>query len=218
MTSDFNIVTETLTSLGVGSKLSIAFSDLPEPIPCFMTGMKIGQYIIISIPDFLSKIRSKLFKENKVIIRYLYKGQVIAFASELIDYITLPDHLIFIKYPVKLMQKNIRETKRIECLIPATTTLSEMEFHLVITDISLKGCGLKLHIGNDPDKVDIKINQKLIVKSMYLSGKSEIEFSGIVKNYKKNNDKVFIGIQFRELPSDIQDYIQSYNALMENFS
>ena len=107
MQSEINIVTETLISLGVGSKLSIAFTDMPDPIASFLIGIKLNSYIIISIPDGLAQIRSKLFKENKIIIRYLYKGQIIAFASEIIDYITMPDHLIFINYPTKLTQKNI---------------------------------------------------------------------------------------------------------------
>ena len=218
MPAEINIVTETLTSLGVGSKLSIAFNDTPEPIASFLIGLKINNYIIITIPDGLTRIRAKLFKENKIIIRYLYKGQIIAFASEIIDYITMPDHLIFINYPNKLTQKNIRETKRVECLIPAKTVLGGIEFNLVVTDISIKGCGLKVDVSGKPENIDIKKNQKLKIRSIYLSGKGEVEFSGIVKNHKHREDKLFVGLQFKDLNQDVQNYIKSYNELISNFS
>ncbi|MBU0991279.1 MAG: flagellar brake protein [Proteobacteria bacterium] len=216
-TSDFDMIKETLSKLGIGTSLSIGFSDVSANITSVLVGMEFGEYIIITPPEPLSSIRTKLFQGNKIVIRFLYKGQVIAFPSEIIDYITGPKNLVFVSYPRKMIQQNIRSAKRIECLIPAITFINAREVKMVITDISPKGCGLVINLADDHDLPEIKINSEIKIKSEYLLGSNELDLKGIVKNARKKQGKLFVGLQFSELHQQVRKNIDSYNLFLENF-
>lgn len=216
-TSNFDMIKDTLSKLGIGTSLSVGFSDVSVNITSSLVGMEFGEYIITTPPEPLASIRTKLFQGNKIVIRFLYKGQVIAFPSEIIDYITGPKHLVFVKYPKKMIQQNIRSAKRIECMIPAITFINKREVKMVITDISPKGCGLVIHVADENEIPSIKINSEINIKSEYLLGTGELDLKGVVKNSRRKQGKLFIGLQFSDLHQKVRKNIDSYNLFLENF-
>jgi c-di-GMP-binding flagellar brake protein YcgR len=218
ITADFDIIKETLSKLGIGTSLSIGFNDLSQAITSSLVGMEFGKYIIITPPDPISTTRTRLFQENKIVIRFLYKGQVMAFPSEILDYMTTPQHLVFVKYPRKIIHQNIRTAKRIECMIPAITFINDKEVKLVITDISQKGCGLLINLTGDDDISEVTVNMELILKSDYLLGSNDLDLRGVVKNARKKQGKLLVGLQFAELHHKVKKNIDDYNLFLENFA
>lgn len=216
-TSNFDIIKETLSKLGIGTSLSIGFNDLPQTITSLLVGMEYGKYILITPPEPIATTRTRLYQENKIVIRFLYKGQVMAFPSEILDYVTTPQHLVFVKYPKKIIHQNIRAAKRIECLIPAVTYINEKEVKLVITDISQNGCGLVINLADDDELKDISVNTEMTIKSDYLLGSSDLDLKGIVKNARKKQNKLFVGLQFSDLHYKVKKNIDAYNLFLENF-
>ena len=217
-TSNVDIIRETLSKLGIGTPLNIGFNDVSQSVSSILIGMEFGKYIVITPPEPLNAIRTKLFQGNKIVIRYLYKGQVVAFPSAINDYITTPEHMVFVNYPKKLIQQNIRSAKRVDCLIPAVMNIEEREVKLVITDISQKGCGIMINLEDEENLPELSLNSPIILKSEYLLGNSDLDLAGMVRNARKKKGKLYVGIQFSDLHEKAKHHIDSYNNFLKNYT
>jgi len=204
----------------IGTNMQIQKKGKTERFQSTLIGMKPGKFLIIEVP--ISITAQTDFQEgNILIVRYIHEGNVFGFNSQLLNTmssneivnVSMPSRLFFIKYPKKIANCSIRQTKRVYCSLPSTiVTKTGQKYKGSISDISSKGC-LIMAKGNiqvlTPD-TDISIyllfpgiNDKFII-------------AGTIKNVNKiDDDKLKIGVRFLEINPEVQKQLNNYLSIID---
>jgi len=90
-----------------------------------LVGYELGSYIILKHPDpqHMSSYQDVFSKGNVVIARYILegdKGQCFAFASTIVCVTNVPKKFIFLSYPQKIENRELRSHQRVATYFPAS--------------------------------------------------------------------------------------------------
>ncbi|QDE33079.1 flagellar brake protein [Shewanella polaris] len=171
-----------------------------------LVGYELGQYIILKhpAPQKMSNYSDVLVEGNGVVVRYLLEGQqgeCYAFRSTIKNITKIPEKFIFLRYPDKIENRQLRTHQRFITHLPASIVTREdqndkkvAQLKGIISDISAKGCGFVFKT----DNAQIKVNPKDIFIIMRSPNDKEILIPAKVCNSRFENGKVNVGIQFEE--------------------
>lgn len=175
-------------------------------IKATLVGYDLGQYIILKhpAPQHMSNYSDVLVEGNGVVVRYLLEGQqgeCYAFRTIIKSITKIPEKFIFLRYPNKIENRQLRTHQRFVTHLPAAIVTKEdhndkkaAQLKGIISDISAKGCGFVFKT----DNAHIKVNQKDIFIIMHSPNDKEISIPAKVCNSRYDNGKVSVGIQFLE--------------------
>ena len=181
-------------------------------------GSKVGKYVIIENPIVNG---SPLLCINDVgIVRYLDKGTVYGFESNVISVLTMPGCLAFLKFPPSVEEKSLRKNIRVRTILGAKISLySPREIASgqtkvrdgVIVNISETGCLLsyseEFHQGAEL-KLDIDFPQ---------IGRITIP-KCIVRRIEKNKANYLYGMEFANLELSKRDAIADFVSFCQSYS
>jgi len=171
-----------------------------------LVGYDLGKYLILKYPSGnLTEYSDVLTVGNVAIIRYIVegkKGECIAFASTIRAVSAIGDKLIFLDYPKRIENRQLRSSQRSSTHIPAkiemlTSDDSKTGASLtgVIIDISTKGCQFAFKT----DKRDMQVKKSAIAVSIRSTISDQpIELTAIVRNSHYDHGHINVGIQFSE--------------------
>lgn len=113
----------------IGSKAQLA-SEL--------IGIEDGRYLMIKMPPIYSMVDASglLYKGNTIFVRYLHNDTVFGFQSQISNFI-IKAELIFIYYPNKIENYDLRGHKRIDCFCGSGVKLLSMRCRSVIKEMYL---------------------------------------------------------------------------------
>lgn len=205
-------------NLTVGMELNVTISGVSMGMKSELVGISENEYFIIKPPNPLSVSKNKLYAGNGIVIRYLDSGTVNAFQSRVIDFISKPVNLVFIEYPREFVQRNIRNYKRLECMIPVTTVINGLDHDGVIVDINQNGCRCVITLLDGEKRFFIKKDKVVKLWTKFLGTEEEAEISGLVKNTEKRGTKITLGLQFLDLSRELKGAIMRYTALMDGIT
>ena len=125
---------------------------VPLRLKLALVGYELGKYILLKYPRVTntSEYKDVLVEGNIIIVRYLMegnKGECFAFRSAIKYISTYPEKILFLEYPNKIENRQLRTQQRTSIHIPAVIMIEEdennkeMKISGTICDISLKGCG-----------------------------------------------------------------------------
>lgn len=105
----------------LGTRLQVEIGGVDIKLESYCVGLIPDDAIIIKYPQTgnLGSISHKLFKGNKVTLRYIYGGSVFAFQSEVLGVTSEPFRLVFIAYPALIARHRLRKNSRVQCYLPA---------------------------------------------------------------------------------------------------
>ena len=115
----------------------------------FFRGCKEYEYIILDYPCKTDGIPLFLEEYMKCIVRFLFQGKVYAFESEIRKTVKYPYPFVFISYPEKMDNINLRSSERYAIRLPAFYNQQALEDTLeknpagLLLDLSEKGCLLE---------------------------------------------------------------------------
>lgn len=169
-----------------------------------LIGMKVGAYLIVDVSDAESDL-SALPKKERVQVRYVNQN-VFHFSSHVLMTLDKPDNLIFLQYPDKVENRNIRSHSRVDCFIQIRVKSIGRLDSAVITNISATGCLCRM--GHYPSWHDVN-GQKIEIQFPY--GDNEFfKVPGEVIGTHIQGTQIKLGIQFMK----IDDYTQSVLATL----
>jgi c-di-GMP-binding flagellar brake protein YcgR len=221
----------TKIDLDVGSQLTIDLKSRLNKIKASYVGMAHGEYLIIKIDTLHApqNIHSSLHKGYPLTIRYLSKGKVYGFHTAILHVIFNPDKLIFIDYPNKIEEQNIRSQKRVTCSFNSKVSFEDIEFKGIIVDISKNGCKFTTIadeksdnelIGKNLNDFAIKcsLTPEKIKLGMKLPGsKNEISITCKQRNLSKDTNYATLGLEFTSMSEEdsiiLYDYLLDMSAL-----
>lgn len=214
--------------LPVGSQLQITLDGVAVTLNSLSIGFYPGRYIILNHPynASLGQITHKLFKGNKITIRYLNSGNIFAFQSTIIGVTSEPFRLLFITYPTQIVRHNLRKDRRVECYLPAELlgrnkkeedVISDLAYNGIITDISISGCSFDiLNIPSIQTMPYVRINGLITLRTQLPGIERTIDLFGEIRRMRQDSNKINIGILFH-VSGDVKKIIAEYVFAAEKF-
>ncbi|MEI6895620.1 MAG: PilZ domain-containing protein [Colwellia sp.] len=192
-----------LIELQPGENIDLQINHpLPVRLRLALVGYEIGKYIILQYPNVKrsSEYSDVLVEGNVVIARYLMegnKGECFAFRSAIRHTTQYPEKLIFIEYPKKIENRQLRQQQRNSTHLPAIIILEDLtnkitQINGFISDISAKGCGFTFTTSS----ADINTNKRDIFVCLQSPTDGEVKIPARICNSRNVKDVSNVGIQF----------------------
>ena len=146
----------------------------------------------------------------------MHKGTVFGFKSRIKHFITTPVKLIFIEYPKKIENQNLRAHKRIDCYLPANAKIADNTTEGIVTDLSKEGClftAKRMNIKKSADQ--LQIDNEIGVDFQLPGVEEKITIPGKQKSIKKDKDNVDIGILFSDMATEVQEKLYDFLSIGE---
>ncbi len=199
--------------MDVGTKLEIQFKGGGTQLTSELTGVEDDKYLMIKWPTVDPKVDAAnlICKGNTVFVKYLHEGIEFSFQSHILEVISNPAKLIFIKYPENTEVNVLREHRRIDCYLPASVRIADNKIKGAITNISRIGV---LFVAEMP-AYDNTINQletgNEIGLTFQLPGvQRELSMIAKLRNITKDKDKVRIGIEYGKMDVEVQTKLYDF--------
>jgi len=205
--SDLNVTEKPqLFELQPGKHMDLQMSHpVPLRLKLMLVGYEVGKYIILKYPKVSRNAEYKdvLAEGNVIIVRYLLegnKGECFAFRSTIKNVSTYPEKLIFLEYPKKIENRQLRTQQRTSIHLPAVIMIEEDEntkevkINGAISDISLKGCGFSFQTKS----AHTNVNKRNVFVCLQSPTGLDIKILSRVCNSRNERGVVNVGIQFIE--------------------
>ncbi len=199
--------------MDIGITFRIEFECAEESISCVLIGIENGKYLIIKTPPLhtLGNASQLLLEENEIYVKYVYKGTIYGFQSNIIDHIYEPFKLLFIEYPEKIECYDFRGNKRVECYLPAFIRIENNRIEGSITDIGKAGCLFDLKTTEYEDSRDLLESNEEINIGFQLPGlKEALNVTAKQRSIKREKNKVRIGIEFVYMESEYKTKLADF--------
>jgi c-di-GMP-binding flagellar brake protein YcgR len=212
--------------LPVGIPLQIEIEGVSFRMKSVSVGWLPDTCLIIKRPSTPMSITRMLFKGNKVTVRYIDAGSAFGFESELIAVADEPLGILYISYPVHIVRKSLRSSRRIECHLPAQVFRREPETgeetplgEGVIVDISRMGCGFTVPgESHDEALAGVRIGDTVVLGFPLPGTENDIALGGKVRRIERDLERTTAGIQFLEIEENLKEKIMSYISALEKFN
>ncbi|MCX5807642.1 MAG: flagellar brake protein [Proteobacteria bacterium] len=214
-----NIGSVNQKDLGVewGMPLMISFQGFNESHKGILVGMDRGHYLICSVAQMRS-IWIKVHKESHVVVRYLHKGVVYGFKSNMISLIEEPIPLMLLSYPEEIETVALRKHDRINCLIPATVQVDGQSYKGAILDMSLGGCSFVYTTSPESESSQVQKGVDAVLSIQIPGSQSERTVELGIVNVRREGHKITMGSQFKNLDTTTGNTIESYIQTMAALS
>lgn len=193
--------------MDVGTKLEIQFKGGGTQLTSELTGVEDDKYLMIKWPTVDPKVDASnlIRKGNTVFVKYLHEGVEFSFQSHILEVISNPAKLIFIKYPENTEVNVLREHRRIDCYLPASVRIADNKIKGAIANISKIGVLFVAEIPADDNTINQLETSNEIGLTFQLPGvQRELTMTAKLRNITKDKDKVRIGIVYGKMDVEIQ--------------
>ena len=204
--------------MNIGTIFRLQIKGVKKRLSSELIGIEDGKYLIVRMPPLhtMENVSTLLIKGNEIAVKYMYKGSIVGFKSQIIDLIYNPFKLVFIEYPEKIESYDFRGHKRVECFLPANIKIAEHKIEGCITDISKAGCLFDIEAPELEDSINmLELNNEICV-GFHLPGvEQELSVTAKQRSIKKDNNSASIGIEFVNMDSEVQAKLFGFLAIAE---
>ncbi len=173
-----------------------------------LLGYEHDNFFLLKFPT-VTGIDAYLVHNAAIAGRFRTSGYHITFATV----ITLPiprRFLAFCQYPSQFKVYEVRNTKRMDCLIPSGVTLEGVEdkFYGVIQDISMSGCRLILEAIHGTVLRKLAVGHRLVLEAW--TQKDTLNVEAVVTRANHSISRVVVGLSFNDLSKQELSIIESF--------
>jgi Flagellar protein YcgR/PilZ domain len=183
------------TYVETGAEISLAAEDLGYCGKCTFVGQKKDQYIVVTPPSNFSPLEKKLLQTDRIIVRYLFEGDIFEFKSKLLEVKDNPLILLLLKYPDAIEKKDLRSHKRIQCFISAKMEVNNETQDGIIKDISKYGCRCVFETSVKLEKA-LRIDDHIALNFGFPGIFDRQEIFGQIKDIRLKDSSLDVGIEF----------------------
>lgn len=204
-------------SLEIGSKIDMEVEGAESPFICEMVGMVPDKFLIVTVPKPVDLAKKVLQSDSKIILKYIHMGRICLSKTKIIDIISSPQRLLFLKYPAVVHFNELRKAKRTSILVPSTIKNNgEDDLPGMMLDLSSMGClfTAKVNERSMLPKFDIDSGIEL---ACFLPGVTDSQLiHGKVKNMQKSSTELRLGIEFASMDEKLKFAIERYVQTVES--
>ena len=196
--------------------LQIQVQGFPNRLKSYLVGKEEGRYLIIKIP-MVGNPEEFFAKDKELVVRYVHEGSVFGFRSQVMLSILDSLNVVFVKFPKKIEDYNLRTHKRLDCSLPARLEVvarnqnRKLHFKGVVGDISKGGCKATISLEElEWIKESLSI-QSAVMIFLFLPGvEGELLLRGVVRSMTQDSVVLSMGIQFADLSGKIQTKLDRF--------
>ncbi|MFV0423935.1 flagellar brake protein [Oleidesulfovibrio sp.] len=204
-------------SIGTGTRLLLNIKGIRDNLASELVGLYPYEFLILKMP-LVPGIRSKLIPGEQLTVRYMQGGSIYGFSTVIVNHILKPASLVFVEYPKFVEQLDLRQHKRIDCLLPGRLHCRHGEYRCVMVDLSSGGGKVVLEIKSSDPVKGISPGDMLILQLSLYAGKGDISISCLLKNVSQDVSRMQLGLQFRDLGKEELLQIQEYLEQVSSFA
>jgi len=203
--------------LQIGSRVQLEFPHLDSLFESVMVGMLQENYLIVTNPQPSADMEDLVGGEQRVVVKYVHKGRVWMFKSQLLKAVDSPSQLLFFEYPGVIHYHELRKVRRTVIFIPSTFQINEEpEIYGTLVDLSTAGGLWQIKHKNDTPLPQIDINTSVQLRCLLPGVKEEQQINGRVRNMQIAPAETRIGIEFENLQPHLADTIGQYLYSLES--
>ena len=180
-------------------------------------GYEKNKYIVTHLPKNLIDIDFRTKPE--ITARFIKGSLVCGFTSTVIGNIQKPVPVLFLDYPESILFLNLREKHRASCFFPATLFWESQEIEGRILDISKGGGKIIALAENNETLPQIKAGEEVFCQMILDKLENALYVKAVVRRITSEKNKHIFGVEFVDLPVDIQhiinDYVSNINEYVE---
>lgn len=201
----------------VGTPAILEFGASQERIKSVYVGALKKRHVLFGVA-LTTGIKAKAREGNRVTVRYMHKGTVFGFKTEVADFRAHPSPILFLNYPITVEEMEIRGARRVDCFFPCTISAGSAAVEGLIVDISIGGC--KLTFESDPNTYIPKIEAGSKIKADFyiLEERNRYTLKAVLMHKKVEDDKLNLGLQFDDsditFKSLVADYVDKVSRML----
>jgi hypothetical protein len=197
------------------AELLIEIIDLKLRIKSMLVGMEHGQYVIAKIfeKDLMGRFRSEDVTRSPLIVGYTHDDVVYGFRTRVLNVVSLPAKLFFMKYPDKLEKLSVRKKLRHECELEAQAMLSNDIVDVLIVDISKEGCQCEIKIRGSGDEAlygMVQVDKKIGLMVRFPGTERGCNLHGVIRYGSKDADRIRLGVVFENVPDEVRAGLEGF--------
>jgi hypothetical protein len=212
MDVDDSMINQFINHLTPGKVIDLQLGGLSGVrIKPTVIGIDLGRYLLVKFPSKLNTADYKdvLLTGNGVIVRFIVEGahgECVAFTTTIQHVLTVPERLIFLNYPTRIENRQLRTHQREKTHLPAQIAqnksgkqLSNNSINGYIVDISQHGCQFAFKAINSQNGVK---KCPVYIAITLVGYDTPLIVSAHVKNFRIENGYILVGILFDESSID----------------
>lgn len=192
-----------------GTTVQIQLEGLKEAVRSVVVGFERGQYLIVRTPATVT-LWPYIRKEKQTTVRYLHDGTVYGFRTTILGVTEEPVRLTFLAYPRTIETINLRKEERVPCLLTAGAKIHGLMYKGVVLDISAGGCSFTFSLEEDEDIPELTVDDEMVVVMQPVGFSGDQEFAGTLRSIRRSENRMTVGIQFKDLDGAVTEKLGSY--------
>ncbi len=206
-----------LLYIDIGCPLFIQCQNLPDRLKSKLIGLVPGAYIIVSTPGSPGSRPLLPPGTENIIVRYIFRGEVLGFKSSVLAAIEKPFRLTFLSYPYKVERMNLRKEKRINCNLPSVLTSKGKEIKGIISDLSSGGCRFTAKLTSPGAGTGLTVDSTANLSFYLPASEGAFEIEGMIRNSDLSAVRAELGVQFIKIAETQKDQIEAYIHRISEF-
>jgi hypothetical protein len=178
--------------------MSLAAGELGIPGKCTFVGQKKDQYIVVTPPPNFPAFENKLLQADRIMVSYLFEGDIFEFTSKLLEITCKPLILLLLQYPAAVEKKELRSQERISCFISAKTEVNNETQDGIIKDISKFGCRCVFETSGKLGKA-LQIDDHISLGFGFPGIFDRQKILGKIKDIRMKESELDVGIEFASI-------------------
>lgn len=201
-------------ALNIGQPLTIEFDSINDALESIMVGMIPDHCLIVTTPSHFIVTGTEAAAGSVIVVKFNHMEQLFLFRTKITRVLNTPQHLLFLEYPTVIHYHDIRQATRAAASFPCLLkTQDNHAFNAVFKDISSTGALLTVPGSSNDYLPEIDIKQSLTLSCSLPEISEQLELSGSVQNFKKDEQGIQIGVEFSKnypvLDQTIDRYLQT---------
>ena len=197
--------------LPLGTRMLLNIAGTKENLSSEVVGLQHFEYLILKMP-LVPGIRARLLNGEMVTLRYISGGTIFGFKSQVLNHIVKPGFLLFVEYPDAMEQVDLRQHRRVNCLLPAALHGRHGVYKCILLDLSEGGCKVALELPRDDPFRETAVDDMLVLQCGFFGGEGQIQtaLSCLVKSISMDGGRVQLGLKFNDLNTETQLELSTY--------
>uniref|UniRef100_B8DIU6 Type IV pilus assembly PilZ n=1 Tax=Nitratidesulfovibrio vulgaris (strain DSM 19637 / Miyazaki F) TaxID=883 RepID=B8DIU6_NITV9 len=197
--------------LPLGTRMLLNIAGTKENLSSELVGLQHFEYLILKMP-LVPGIRARLLNGEMVTLRYIAGGTIFGFKSQVLNHIVKPGFLLFVDYPDAMEQVDLRQHRRVNCLLPAAVHGRHGTYKCILLDLSEGGCKVSLELQRDDPFRETAVDDMLVLQCGFFGAEAPAQttLSSLVKSISMDGNRMQLGLKFADLSTDTQLELSTY--------
>ena len=198
-------------ALNIGQVLNIEFDAIESALESMLVGMIPDHFLLITTPSHFIVTDTEVRQGQVIVMKFTHMEKLFLFRARVSRVLNTPRHLLFLDYPSVIHFHDIRKTERAAASFPCTLKTKDGRlFQGIFKDISSSGALLKLTRKENDVLPEVDISQWVTLNCALPEIDEKLELVGIIKNFKKDERGIQLGLEFSTTYPELEQSINRY--------